>query len=101
MGRTILEKQKNNKPTRKLCTFVTDEKLSVTGGETILLGGAVVSLATSVGFGYTVGKTIVRGYLEANFWDKKDFKLEVFGERFAITLVESPVYDPENKALIA
>ena len=101
LGRTVLEKQKNNKLTRKLCTFVTDEKLSVTGGETILLGSAVVSLATSVGFGYTVGKTIVRGYLEANFWDKKGFKLEVFGERFAITLVESPVYDPENKALIA
>lgn len=98
-GRAVLEAQKNGDLSRKLCTFVSDMNLPLTGGETILRGGEVVSLATSVGYGHTVRKTIVRGYLDKMHWDEEAFTLEVFGERHPITRVESPVYDPENAAL--
>ncbi len=99
LGRAVLESQKGGNLDRKLCTFVTDADLPLTGGETILVGDEVVSLATSVGFGYTVGKTIVRGYLEKAHWDNADFMLEVFGDRHPITQVDGPLYDPGNKAL--
>ncbi|GGE43240.1 FAD-dependent oxidoreductase [Actibacterium pelagium] len=99
MGRAVLEQQKAGKLTRKLCTFTTDANLPLTGGETILDGDRVVSLATSVGFGHSVGKTILRGYLDKDHWDKTDFMLEVFGDRHPITKVDGPLYDPENKAL--
>lgn len=98
-GRAVLEAQKNGDLSRKLCTFVSDMNLPLTGGETILRGGEVVSLATSVGYGHTVRKTIVRGYLDKMHWDEEAFTLEVFGGRHPITRVESPVYDPENAAL--
>ncbi len=98
-GRAVLEAQKNGDLSRKLCTFVSDMNLPLTGGETILRGGEVVSLATSVGYGHTVRKTIVRGYLDKMHWDEEAFTLEVFGERHPITRVESPVYDPKNAAL--
>ena len=98
-GRAVLEAQKNGNLKRKLCTFVTTENLPLTGGETILIGDRVVSLATSVGYGHTVEKTILRGYLDKIHWGERDFMLEVFGERYPITRVESPVYDPENAAL--
>jgi 4-methylaminobutanoate oxidase (formaldehyde-forming) len=78
---------------------VTTANLPLTGGETILIGDRVVSLATSVGYGHTVEKTILRGYLDKIHWGERDFMLEVFGERYPITRVESPVYDPENAAL--
>ena len=99
LGRSVLEAQKNGDVTRRLCTFVTDENLPLTGGETILIGDQVVSLATSVGFGHTVGKTILRGYLDREHWDTSDFTLEVFGAHRAITQVTGPLYDPENNAL--
>ena len=98
-GRSVLEAQKSGALTRKLCTFVTDAHLPLTGGETILIGDRVVSLATSVAFGHTVQKTILRGYLDKAHWEATAFMLEVFGERHPITQVEGPVYDPENIAL--
>jgi len=99
IGRAVLEDQKKNGPPRKLCTFTTPQNLPLTGGETILLGGRVVSLATSVGFGHTVGQTILRGYLDCEHLDRTDFMLEVFGEQHPVMQVEGPIYDPENKAL--
>jgi sarcosine dehydrogenase len=99
IGREVHEAQKSGILERKLCTFVYPEYLPLSGGETILLDDAVVSLATSVGFGHTVGQTIIRAYLNKEHWGVEDFMLEVFGVQYAITRVESPLYDPENKAL--
>lgn len=99
LGRDVLAAQKSGDLQRRLCTFVTPENLPLTGGETILLGDAVVSLATSVGYGCTVGQTIVRGYLDRQHWGTKDFTIEVFGDQYPITQIAGPVYDPENSAL--
>ena len=81
IGRDVLADQKSGDLDRKLCTFITTENLPLTGGETILLKENVVSLATSVGFGCTVGQTIVRGYLNKEHWKEEGFMLEVFGEQ--------------------
>lgn len=99
IGKRTLEAQKIVGVQRKLCTFVTPENLPLTGGEAILLGDTLVSLATSVGFGYAVGQTIIRGYLEKEHWQTDNFTLEVFGAQHPITQVEGPVYDPRNTAL--
>jgi glycine cleavage system aminomethyltransferase T/glycine/D-amino acid oxidase-like deaminating enzyme len=99
LGRSVLEAQKVKGVDRKLCTFVTADHLPLTGGETILMGDQVVSSATSVGYGYTVGRTIVRGYLDKVHWDQSEFHLEVFGEHHPVTLADSPLYDPDNIAL--
>ena len=99
LGRAVLERQKAEGVKRQLCTFVTPMNLPLTGGETILLDGRVVSLATSVGFGHTVGQTILRGYLAREHWEAEGFEIEVFGECHPIDRVEGPVYDPENRAL--
>jgi len=101
IGRPVLEKQKADGPNRKLCTFVSDAKLPLYGGETILLGGNTVSLASSAGYGHTVGKTIVFGYLDKSLWDKEGFEIEVFGDRHPIAKVEGPLYDAENSKLKA
>lgn len=99
IGRNVLEKQKAEGTDQQLCTFVTSENLPLTGGETILLGDKVVSLATSVAFGCAVQKTIIRGYLDKEFVGSTEFSLDVFGELHKISQVEGPVYDPQNLAL--
>ena len=98
-GRKVLELQKTAGVERKLCTFVYADYLPLSGGETILLDDTVVSLATSAGFGHTVGKTIVRGYLNKEHWNEDDFMLEVFGIQYPIKRAQSPLYDSQNKAL--
>ena len=99
LGRQALESQMKNGLDRKLFTFISEQFLPLTGGETILESGRVVSLATSVAYGFTVKKTIIRGYLDRLYWGKTEFTVEVFGQRFPVTLASSPVYDPKNLAL--
>lgn len=99
IGRQALEIQKKNGVDRKLFTFVSEHFLPLTGGETILESDQVVSLATSVAYGFTVKKTIIRGYLDRPLWAKTEFILEVFGKQYRIKKVTSPIYDPNNIAL--
>jgi len=82
-----------------LCTFVCDEKLSLFGGETILKNGQTVSLVTSQGYGHSVGKMIMMGYLPATQWDETDFEVELFGDHFNIRRVDGPLYDADNLRL--
>ena len=101
LGRDVLEAQKTNGVSRKLCCFTSDKSLPLYGGETILSGSKVVSLATSAGFGFTTEKTILYGYLEKDQWEREEFELEAFGERYRIHRVEAPLYDPQNARLKA
>jgi 4-methylaminobutanoate oxidase (formaldehyde-forming) len=98
IGRGVLETQKSSGPDQRLCCFTSDAELPVFGGETILQAGQVVSLASSAGFGHTVGKTIVFGYLPNNN-TARDFELECFGDRHPLTRVDGPLYDPQNTRL--
>jgi 4-methylaminobutanoate oxidase (formaldehyde-forming) len=64
----------------------------------------VVSLATSAGYGWTVGKTIFMGYLPveligAEADETGGFEIEAFGERYPLRRVAGPLYDPENARL--
>ena len=99
LGRDVLAQQKADGPSRRLCTFVTSAKLPLYGGETILHNGRTVSLATSAGFGHTVGQTIVFGYLTTELSRAESFEIEVFGQRHPITRVDGPLFDPQNEKL--
>ncbi|NSY41233.1 FAD-dependent oxidoreductase [Leisingera sp. ANG59] len=101
LGRTVLERQKGQGIGQRLCTFAAEERLPMTGGETILHQGAAVSLACSGGYGPTAGKTIVYGYLPAELAGERGFELELFGERRALRRVDGPLYDPANHRLKA
>jgi len=100
-GRAVLEKQKSEGTRQRLCTFVCDDKLPITGGETILHGGKTVSVASSAGYGHTVGQTIILGYLPDALAQQGDFELELFGARHAIRRVDGQLYDPANERLKA
>ncbi|WIY27525.1 GcvT family protein [Parasedimentitalea psychrophila] len=100
-GRAVLEEQKTNGTEQRLCTFVHNGPLPVTGGETILKSGEMVSLACSAGYGHTAGQTIIFGYLPSAMAEDEDFELEVFGDRYPIRRVDGPIYDPSNSRLKA
>jgi len=99
IGRAVLEQQKTRGTVQHLCCFVTDAALPLYGGEPILSDGRVVSLVTSAGFGETVGKTIVYGYLNRERRDAGAFEVQAFGDRHPIYLARAPLYDPDNLRL--
>lgn len=101
IGRSVLEKQKLEGTEQQLCCFGCDEELPLFGGETILADGDVVSLASSVGYGTTVEKTILLGYLPTNLLQREEFTLEAMGELHMIRKINAPLYDPENTKLKA
>ncbi len=99
IGKAVLAQQKQGGLTRKLCTFVSPQKLPLFGGETILKDGKTVSLVTSLAYGHSVGKMIMMGYLPRVCWDETEFEVELFGDHFSITRVEGPLYDAQNARL--
>ena len=101
IGRAVLDAQKADGVAQKLCTFVTKDKLPMTGGETILHNGETVSRASSGGYGHFVGQTIIYGYLPVDMMDQTEFELELFGDRSPICRVDGPLYDPDNERLKA
>ncbi len=99
IGRPVLERQKRDGTERVLATFVSDDKLPLLGGEPIRKSGTVVSLATSAGYGHTVGKSILFGYLDAELASGTEFEVEAFGTRYPVTQVDGPLYDSDSKRL--
>ena len=99
IGREVLVRQKAGGAARRVCTFVTEDKLPLFGGETLLKDGKVVSLVTSQGYGHSVGRMIMYGYLPRDLWAETGFEVEVFGQRHPVTRVEGPLYDPGNERL--
>jgi len=99
IGREKLKTQKEDGVSQSLCCFATRENLPLTGGESLFCEGQRVSLVTSAGFGYSVGKSICFGYLPSTLADKTEFAIEVFGVRHPIARVQAPLYDPKNLRL--
>ncbi|MEQ9609101.1 MAG: aminomethyltransferase family protein, partial [Kiloniellaceae bacterium] len=101
IGRAVLEKQKAGGVARRLCTFTVEEAMPVFGGETILKDGKVVGLVSSGGFGTTIGKTVLYGYLPQDLAAESDFDVEAFGAHYRAARVAGPLYDPDNERLKA
>ena len=101
IGRVALEKQHAEGVTRRLCSFTVEGAMPAFGGETILKDGRVIGLVSSAGFGATVGKTVLYGYLPAELTGESDFEIEAFGERYSAERVPGPLYDPQNERLKA
>lgn len=101
IGKESLIAQDESGVNRKLCTFVSDQKLPLFGGETILHDQQTVSLVTSQAFGHTVNKMIMMGYLPIELCEEQSFSVEVFGEHKPLTRVKGPLYDSDNLRLKA
>jgi len=99
LGREALSRQKAEGPPRRLCRFTSTQRLAVFGGETLLHDGDVVGLVSSAGYGPTVERTILYGYLPAALAEESAFEIEAFGERQPVQRAAPVLYDPANERL--
>ena len=102
IGRDALAKAKAEGPKRKLAVFLLDEPVSVYGGEAIYSAdGRVLGVTSSGGYGHTIGKSIVYGYVPAEDARAGRYEIEAFTKRIPATRIDKAPYDPERKKLLA
>ncbi len=85
---------------QKLVCLALDDPLPVFGGEAIFCGDKVVAQTTSGNFGYSVGNSLVLGYLPVEVLEHGDFMVEAFGERSAASIVKGAIYDPAREKIL-
>ncbi|HUS54109.1 MAG TPA: FAD-dependent oxidoreductase [Thermohalobaculum sp.] len=100
LGAGALARVKAEGPPRKLVCLALDEPLAVFGGEAILVDGVAVSQTTSGNFGYSVGKSLVLGYLSSELATRNNFEVEAFGRRSGAVRIEGAAYDPGRRKIL-
>ena len=93
---------------QKLVCLALEEPLAVFGGEAIFVDGAVAAQATSGNFGYSIGKSLVLGYLPTALLPRQDcpgdaqreFAVEAFGQRSSAALLTGAAYDPGRQKIL-
>ncbi len=100
VGAQALAKIKENGVDQKLVCLALDDPLPVFGGEAITSGGRVIGQTTSGNFGYSIGKSLVLGYLPTEELDQNTFEVESFGQTSRASLVTGSAYDPERKKIL-
>ncbi|MGR3290964.1 MAG: GcvT family protein [Paracoccaceae bacterium] len=101
MGRDALAKIKDLGVDRKLICLSLEDDLPVFGGEAILANGKVVGLTTSGNIGYTVGKSLVLGYVPVKAINQGDFSVNSIGNFSNATLVKGAAYDASRTKILS
>jgi 4-methylaminobutanoate oxidase (formaldehyde-forming) len=100
IGRDALLKQKETGLKQKLCCMTLDnDKIIAFGNEPIRTrsNDEIIGWVASGGYGYSVGKSIVYGYLPIEY-SKVGTKLEIeyFGEPVGAVVEREPLWDPKG-----
>jgi 4-methylaminobutanoate oxidase (formaldehyde-forming) len=101
LGKDALLAQKEAGLTRRLECFALETPLSVYGGEAMIANGRVIGMTTSGDFGHTVGRSLVLGYVPAEYFGQNAMEIEAFGRRSLATRIEGCIYDPKNERVRA
>jgi len=96
IGREALRQIKARGIDRKLCCLTFDDPaVAVLGKEPIFAAKQCVGYVTSANYGYTVGKSIIYGYLPLEFTaEGTAVEVQYFGRRHRATVTREPLYDP-------
>ncbi len=101
IGRTALVRLREAPLKRRLRCLLLEDPVPVFGGEAVLRDGEVLGAATSAGYGYSVGRSIVLAWLPADAGPGDGYEVETFGERHAARVVARAPYDPRGERLRA
>lgn len=100
LGAEALARIKEEGVQQKLVCLALDDPFPVFGGEAILVDGKVMAQASSGNFGYSVGQSLVLGYLPVDGLEATDFAVEAFGQHSSASLLRGAAYDPGRKKIL-
>ena len=103
IGRDALIKLKEEGLRQKLCCMVLDgNRVVALGNEPIRTpdGEKIISWVVSGGFGYSVGKSIIYGYLPLEYTKVgTQLEIEYFGEPVGAVVTNEPLWDPKGERI--
>jgi dimethylglycine dehydrogenase len=101
IGRDAALAEKENPPSRRLCTFVVDAAdADVWADEPIWKDGEVIGFVTSGGYAHYVEKSIALGFLPPEMIeDGATFEIEILGELRAARLITEALFDPQGERM--
>jgi glycine cleavage system T protein len=103
IGKEALVKAKAEGLKQKLvCMSVADDRTIALGKEPIRSDEKIIGWVAAGGYGYSVKKSLVFAYVPIEY-SKIGTKLtiEFFGERMAVEVIASPVWDPKGERIRA
>jgi 4-methylaminobutanoate oxidase (formaldehyde-forming) len=100
LGAEALALVKADGPARRLIYLGLDEPLPVFGNEAIFVDGEAVGQTTSGNFGYTIGQSLVLGYVPMEKATGGSFEIESFGRRTAAARIRRAAYDPDRTKIL-
>ena len=103
IGREALLKLKENGLQQKLsCMVLDDDRVVALGNEPIRTPGGdeIISWVVSGGFGYSVGKSIIYGYLPLGYTKAStQLEIEYFKKPVGAVIIKEPLWDPKGKRI--
>ncbi len=101
IGRDAALAEKENPPTRRLCTFVVDAAdADVWADEPIWKDGDLVGFVTSGGYAHYVEKSVALGFVPPGMIeDGAAFEIEILGDMRAARLITEPLFDPQGERM--
>jgi glycine cleavage system aminomethyltransferase T len=109
IGREALLEASDSEATRRLaCLTLEDDSALVGSGKPIVDGGdsatdseEILGYTTATDYGYSVDESIAYGYLPAEYAEPGvGVAIEYEGERYAATVQEEPLLDPEREKIL-
>ena len=103
IGRDVLVKQKEQGATKGLaCLVIDSDDCDAHGYEPVRAGRDIIGYVAAGGYGPVVEKSIGLAYLPTDFLAPgTELSVELVGKERTATVVEQPLYDPENKKLLS
>lgn len=87
-------------PTHELVTLAVHETdIDVIGDEPIWRADTVIGWVTSGGYAHHSQQSIALGYIELGQTAAADLAIEILGVRRPVTVIASPLFDPEGRRL--
>jgi dimethylglycine dehydrogenase len=101
VGREALVRRTQEQLITKMVYVEVDaDDADVRGGEPAFAGENIIGVATSGGYGHTVGKSLAFIYVEPQYAAPgSTFDVEILGHRCPAKVLAEPVYDPKNERL--
>jgi heterotetrameric sarcosine oxidase gamma subunit len=108
LGRSAVEKVRAQGPTRRLVSLVVDDpEPMLWGGELVIRDDRAVGQLTSAAWGTTLGSCVALGYIwhpdggpvTTEFLTSGDYRVDVAGVRYPVTVHLRAPYDPANERI--
>ncbi len=98
--RALLERKAKGTQTCLVYVEVEAADADVRGGEPLFAAESVIGVATSGGYGHTVNKSLAFAFVDPEYASPgSSFEIEILAERQQATVLDGPVYDPDNLRL--